>query len=126
MRLAEGCECWTTLVCDVTLTHHVQKSRTYHYAVLACKLVQARQIGLTLVGVIEDAEVVVITLVCNKDISDEFQDRGLPDSSLSNEKHGAWCFRFVRRTLDDPLLEKLYVAGNTVRNGSSKVLWEPT
>ena len=56
---------------------------TYHYAVLAFKLVQAGRVGLTSVG---DAEVVVITPVGDKDIGDEFQDSGLLDSSLSNEK----------------------------------------
>src|SRR6266853_1176455 len=55
---------------------------TYHYAVLAFKLVQAGRVGLTLV---EDAEVVMLTPVGVKDIGQEFQDRGLPNSSLSNE-----------------------------------------
>ena len=64
---------------------------TYHYAVLACKLVQAARVGPTLVVVPKDAKVVVTTLVGDKDIGDEFQDRGLPHSSLSDEKDGGCC-----------------------------------
>ena len=91
---------------------------TYHYAVLAFKLVQAGRVSLALVAratslvcVVKSIEVVVIDVFAVKDIGDEFQDRGLPHSSLSNEKDGVWCFRVVRRTLDDPLLERLYVTG---------------
>ncbi len=102
--MCPGCEPWE----DVRLPTTFKTPDTYHYVVLALKLVQARRVGLTPV---EDAEVVVITPVGVKDIGDEFQDRGLPDSSLSNEKDGVWCFRVVRRSLDDPLLERLYVAG---------------
>ena len=53
----------------------------------------------------------MITRLGDKDIGDECQDRGLPDSSLSDEKDGEWYFLLVRRTLDDPLLKRIYVAG---------------
>ena len=64
-------------------------------------------VGLTLVLVVEGAKVVVITPVGDKHIGNEFQDRGLPGTSLSNEKDRVWCFRLIRRTLDDPLPETL-------------------
>ena len=68
---------------------------TYHYAVLAFKLVQAGRVGLaqvvrttSLVCAVKGTEVVVIDVFAVKDTGDEFQDRGLPDSGLSNEKDG--------------------------------------
>ena len=61
--------------------------------------------------VVESVEVVEITPVGDKDIGNQFQDRGLPGTSLSHEKDGVWCFRLIRRTLDDPLLERLCVTG---------------
>ena len=54
---------------------------TYHYAILAPKLVKSGRVGLALVvrttqlvGMIENVEVVVINVVSSKDIGDEFQD----------------------------------------------------
>ena len=106
------------------LSTTLKNTDTYHYTVLARKLIEAGRVsptpvvvseagrvGLTLVLVVEDVEVVVIAPVGDKDIGNEFQDRGLPGTSLSNEKDGVWCFRLIRRTLDDPLLDRLYVTG---------------
>ena len=68
---------------------------TYHYTILAAKFVQAGRVGLALVvrtssliGVVEDAEVVMTNSVAGEDIGHEFQYRGLSDSSLSNKKDG--------------------------------------
>ena len=52
-------------------------------------------VGLTLVLVVEGAKVVVITPVGDKDIGNEFQDRGLPSTSLSKEKDRVWCFHLI-------------------------------
>ena len=64
-----------------------------------------------LVGVVKGIEVVVIDVVAVKDIGDEFHDRGLPDANLANKEDSVWCSGLSRRTLDDPHLERLYVAG---------------
>ena len=52
----------------------------YHYSILATKFVQAGRVGLALVvrtssliGVVEDAEVVMTNAIACKDIGDEFQ-----------------------------------------------------
>ena len=52
---------------------------TYHYAVLARKLVKSGRVGLALVvrttllvGMVENVEVVAIDVVASKDIGDEF------------------------------------------------------
>jgi len=89
--------------------------RTDHYAILARKLVKAGRVGLalvvritSLVGMVEDIEVIVINVVASKDIGDEFQDRGFSDTSLSNKKNSVWRFRPV---LDNPVLKRLGVAG---------------
>ena len=62
-------------------THAVHNVNTYHYAVLARKLVKSGHVGLArvvrttlLVCMVEDVEVVVINVVAGKHISDEFQD----------------------------------------------------
>jgi len=59
----------------------VTNRRTHHYAVLARKLVKADRVSLalvarttSLVGMVEDIEVVVINVVAGKDTGDEFQD----------------------------------------------------
>jgi len=74
----------------------------YHYAVFAPEFIHLGGVGLTLilrttllVGVVEDLEVVVIKVISDKSISDKFQDRGLSDTSLSNEKDGVWLVRLV-------------------------------
>lgn len=58
---------------------------TYHYAVVACELVKAGSVSLTLVArtillaaEVEDFEVVAINIVANNDIGEVFQECGLP------------------------------------------------
>jgi len=63
-----------------------------------------------LIGLVEGVEIAVINVLATKDIGKELQDRGLSDTSLSNKKEGYWYVRLVRRCLDYPLLERLYVA----------------
>jgi len=62
---------------------------TYHNAVLACEFVKARRFGLALiirtsflVGMIENVDVVMTSIVAGKDIGDEFQERRFSDTSL--------------------------------------------
>ena len=90
---------------------------TYYYAVPARKFVKAGRVGLTLttglvslVAAVEDFKVVVINIVGEENIGEEFQDRGFADTSLSNQKDGIIRLNLVLRCLDDPLLERLYVA----------------
>ena len=54
---------------------------TYRYTILARKLVKPDRVGLalivgtiSLVGIVENVEVVVVNVVASKDIGDEFQD----------------------------------------------------
>ena len=61
------------------------------------------------IGAVKEFEVVLTNVIASKDISDEFQDRGLPNTSLSNKKDGVWPIRPVFRCFDDPLLERLHV-----------------
>jgi hypothetical protein len=96
---------------------YIQNALTYHYVVLARKFVKTGQGGLTLVAgttwlvaAVEDSEVVVINVIADKDIGDKFYDCGLANTSLSNKKDGVWRLNRVLRCLDDPLLERLYVA----------------
>jgi len=63
------------------------------------------------VGAVKDFEVVVVNVSTGENIGDEFQERGFASTSLSNKKDSVRCFKLVLRCLDDPLLEKLYVAG---------------
>jgi len=74
----------------------------YHYAVFAAGFIHSGGVGLTLilrttllVGVVEDLEVVVINVISEKSISDKFQDRGLSDTRLPDEKDGVWLVRLV-------------------------------
>jgi len=76
--------------------------RTHYYAILARKLVKAGQVSLTLVGrttslvgMVEDVQVVVVSVISGKDIGDELQDRGFSDTSLSNNKNSVRYFRLV-------------------------------
>jgi hypothetical protein len=62
-------------------THRVQNTSTYHEAIFACEFVKAGRVGLTLmartmllVAVIDDVKIVVIKIVAEKDIGDEFQE----------------------------------------------------
>ena len=68
-----------------------ESTRTCHYSILARKFIQTGRVGLTVVvratlfiGAIEDIEVEMINVIADKDIGDEFQDRGLSNTSLSN------------------------------------------
>jgi len=90
---------------------------TYHYAVAACKFVNACHAGLALVvrtpllvAVVEDAEVVVINVIPSKDIGDEFQGGGLSNASLPKKEDGQRRFRLGFYCLDDSLFERHYVA----------------
>ena len=64
---------------DITHTHNIHNTYTYHSTVLAPKLVKSGRVGLALVvmatllvGIVENVEVVVINVVASKDIGDEF------------------------------------------------------
>ena len=46
------------------------------------------------IGAVEDIEVVVINVIAGKDIGDEFQERGLSNTSLSN-KDCVWPIRIL-------------------------------
>ena len=66
---------------EVTPTHWVQIAVAYHYSIRTRKLVKAGASGLTmnirmimLVGVVENVEVVVISIFTEKDIGDECHD----------------------------------------------------
>jgi hypothetical protein len=81
---------------------HSKHARTYHNAVFARKFIQTNRVGLTLVvrtplliGAVENIEVVVVNVIAEKDIGDEFQDRGLSNTSLSNKKDGIRLIRLV-------------------------------
>jgi hypothetical protein len=98
-------------------TRYVQSASTHHNSAVAHKFVKAGRVGLTLiagtlsfVAAIEDFEVVAINIVADKDISDEFQDCRFADTSLPNKEDGVICLDLVLRCLDDPPLERLYVA----------------
>ena len=73
---------------------------TYCYAIGALKFVKVRRVGLalvvrttSLVGMVENIEFIMITIVTGKDIADIFQNRGLSDTSFSNKKDGVQPFR---------------------------------
>ena len=100
---------------------------TYHPAVLAREFVKADQIGPSLagkltmlVGVVKDVEVVVINVFPVKEVGEELQECRLSGTSLSNKKDGAWCISLI---LDEPLLERLYIAINYSKKRSSRVSW---
>ena len=61
-------------------SRHIQSSRTYHCAVVAFQIVKVGRVGLPLfnrptllIGVAKDFEVVVIKVVADEDIGNEFQ-----------------------------------------------------
>ena len=96
---------------------------TYHYAVLARNLVNAGGVGLALIGrttllvhMVENLKVITISVVSGENIGEQFQNRGLSNTCLSNNKDGVWRFRFVLRCLDDPLPKRLYVAKKDSQN----------
>ena len=43
----------------------------------------------------EDVEVILMNVVADKDISEEFQKRGLSNTGLSKKKDGVWFIRLV-------------------------------
>ena len=77
----ESCE-------DVTRTHQAHNTRSYHYTIVACKFVNPGRVGLVLVvgtillaGVVEDVEVVVISVVAMSHIGNGFQEEGFPTTA---------------------------------------------
>jgi len=85
---------------------------TYCYAVIARNFVKVSRVGLALVigttllvRAAECVEVVMATVFADKEIGDEFEDRGLSNTRLSKKEDGVWCFRLWLRCLDDPVLE---------------------
>jgi hypothetical protein len=70
---------------------------TYHYTILAGKFVKMGGVGLALiirtglfVGGVEGFKVIATHFIAGENVSDEFQERGLSDTSLSNKKDGVW------------------------------------
>ena len=79
----------------------VANAGTYHYSVHAYNVIKSGRVRLALVvgttlfvGAVEDVKVVVINVVACKDIGDEFEYGGFPNTSLSNKKDGIWRLRF--------------------------------
>ena len=114
---------------EVTQTHYAQSTGTYHHAIFALEFVKAGRVGLTLaagtllfIAIVEDLEVVAINSVANKDIGDEFQNCRLADTSLPNKEDGIRCLNLVLRCLDDPLLERLYIARNHSQHRCTKIV----
>jgi len=110
--VCRGCEPWE----EVTRTHYTQYTGTYHDAVFAREFVKVGRLGRTVfvgttsfVAKVEDFKVIAINIIADKDIGEEFQERGFADTSLSNQKDGVVRLNFVLRSHDDPLLERLYV-----------------
>ena len=77
---------------------------------------------ILLIVAVEGFKVVVINIVADEGIGEEFQDCGFADTSLSNQKDVVRCSNFVLRCLDDPLLERPYVTRNMVRRVAPKTL----
>ena len=61
------------------------------------------------IGAVENLEVVVVDIFTGKGIGNEFQDRRLSDTGLSNKKDCVLLIRTVFRCFDNSLLERLYV-----------------
>jgi hypothetical protein len=109
-------------------THHtrrIQSASTYHYAILARKLIQAGRGGLTLIvrttlfiGVVENIEVAVINIISDKDIGDVFQDQRLSDTSLANKRDCVWL---IRPALMTPFLRDSTSLDNTVKTDLSEM-----
>ena len=123
--MCRGCEPWE----KVTHTHYPQCTSTYHYTIVACELVKAGKVSLTLatgtillVAQVEDFKVVVISIVADKDIGEEFHECRFANTSLSNQKDGAIRWNFVLQCLDDPLLERFYVTRNMARRNALDVV----
>ena len=93
---------------------------TYHYAVATRKFVKSAREGLALVititfliCVVEDVGVIGTNAVANENISNEFQNRGLSDTSLPNKKDSV--SKSCILAFDDTPFERRHVAGDTVR-----------
>ena len=107
--------------------HQVQNAGAYQYTTFALTFIKLGRVCLTLgtrtallIGTVEDVEVVIIDSVADKDIDDEFQECGLAHTSLSNKKDGVGCPNLIIRRLDNPLLERLYIAGPYYQKHCSK------
>jgi len=92
-------------------------SNTYCYTVVTSKFMKVDRAGQTLVvriilgvGRVEDVEVVMIRIVAAQDIGNEFQQRGLSNTSLPDKNYVVWRFFHVILCLDDPLHEGVYIA----------------
>ena len=93
-----------------------KSARTYHYAVATRKFVKMGRAGLALgititllICVVEDVGVIGTNAVSNENIRDEFQDRGLSDTSLSDKKDSVSESRIL--AFDDTPFERRHVAG---------------
>ena len=64
----------------VTSTHYIENIGTYYYTIVALKFVEVSRGSRV--------EVAVINVLTGKDTSEEFQDRGLPETNLFNKKDG--------------------------------------
>lgn len=83
-------------------THYIHKGATYHYVIFAREYVKSGRlspalcVGTTmLIGIVKDVELIVINVVADNDISDEFDDRGLSSASLPEKKDSGWGFGLV-------------------------------
>ena len=99
----------------------------YQYTAIAHAFIKLGRVCLTLgtrtallIGTVEDVEVVLIDGVADKDIDDEFQECGLAHTSLPNKKDGVGCPNLILRRSDDPLLERLYIAGPNYQKQCNK------
>ena len=63
-----------------------------------------------LIGTVEYPEVVLIDAVADNDIGEKFHECRLAHTGLSNKKDGVWCLNVILKRLNDPLLERLYIA----------------
>ena len=91
-------------------------SRTYHCAVATRKFVKMGRASLALVitttlliCVVGDVGVIGTNVVANENIRDEFQDRGLSNTSLSDKKDSVSESRIL--AFDDTPFERRHVAG---------------
>jgi len=107
--VCRGCEPWE----EVTYTQNSSVS-TYHYTVVAFKFVKAGGVSLTLflgtillIVAVEGLKAIMINIVADEDVAEEFQERGFADTSLSNQKDGVGSL--VLRCFDDPFLKRLDV-----------------
>ena len=98
--------------------HYVKTAGAYKYTAFAPKFIEAGRVCLTLrtrtallIGTVEDLEVVLMNAIADKDIGEEFHECGLAHTSLSNKKDGVWCLNVMLKRFNNPLLERLHIAG---------------